>query len=171
MFWMTQASLAPAPGLTNTSSGWLRNLCWPPDIRSCTLDAWSGYYLRDCKDKIHKTCGILRFDKYIYVLYQVILKSNGSHLYMNFSFCTVVKDKPFSRADKIDQTASFIIIRHPAPEPVLRVSSPAIKLENQSYLGNTVSVPHVAINSFYVIPVHNNGQQMLLWVPTFFWPP
>lgn len=68
---------------------------------------------------------------------------------MNFSLCTVVKDKPFSRADKIDQTACFIIIRHPAPEPILRVSSSAIKLENQSYLGN-VSVPHVAINSFYV---------------------
>ena len=89
------------------------------------------------------------------------LKSNGSHLYMNFSFCTVVKDKPFSRADKIDQTACFIIIRHPAPEPILRVSSSAIKLENQNYLGN-VSVPHVTINSFYVILVHNNGQQMLM---------
>ena len=68
---------------------------------------------------------------------------------MNFSFCTVVKDKPFSRADKIDQTAGFIIIRHPAPELSLRVSSSAIKLGNQSYLGN-VFVPHVAKNSFYV---------------------
>ena len=27
MFWMTQASLASAPGLTNTASGSLRNLC------------------------------------------------------------------------------------------------------------------------------------------------
>ena len=69
---------------------------------------------------------------------------------MNFSFCTVVKDKPFSRADKIDQTAGFIILRHPAIELSLRVSSSAIKLGNQSYLGNTVLVPHVATNSFYV---------------------
>ena len=57
---------------------------------------------------------------------------------MNFSFCTVVKDKPFSQPDKIDQTAGFIIIRHPATENIPGVSGTTIKLVNQSYLGNNV---------------------------------
>ena len=62
---------------------------------------------------------------------------------MNFSFCTVVKDKPFSQPDKIDQTAGFIIIRHfrhPAAENIPGVSGTTIKLVNQSYLGNVFDV-------------------------------
>ena len=70
-----------------------------------------------------------------------LLKSNGRKSYsMNFSFCTVVKDKPFSQPDKIDQTAGFIIIRHPATENIPGVSGTTIKLVNQSYLGNVFDV-------------------------------
>ena len=70
-----------------------------------------------------------------------LLKSIERKSYnMNFSFCTVVKDKPFSQPDKIDQTAGFIIIRHPATENIPGVSGTTIKLVNQSYLGNVFDV-------------------------------